>query len=219
MNHAAVGARPRSIVWELMGALSGVATVAFFIAAFVLRGDDELEPGRSSAQISAELARVSDKIEVSAYLVLVAMLMFIWFLGYIRRYLLGAEGEGGWLTPVAYGGGLVSVGVLLGFLALDFGLTAISDYAADVQIAKTLIALQWNYVWLFAPPLIAFTVAASAVIIRFRALPIWLGWLGVPVALSLLAPWMGVPLFYGWVLLLSLVLTYWALRTSNGVSG
>ena len=100
----------------------------------------------------------------------------------------------------------MALAVFLGGLALDLATTSVSNYGADTQVAKTLFALQWNYIWLFAPPLIALTAGASAVIIRFRALPRWIGWLGVVVAVSLLMPWIGVIIFLGWVVVVSAVL-------------
>ncbi len=89
-------------------------------------------------------------------------------------------------------------------MAIQFATNAIEQ--ADAQVAKTFFAIQWNYILLFAPPLIALTLAASIIAIRDRALPQWLGWVGVVVALFLLMPWVGVFIFLGWTLLTSVVL-------------
>ena len=209
----------RSAVWELIGALSGAATVVLLVASMAMLGAPDLDPGMPSAQLAREIADIRNKIEVSGIIALLGMLAFILFVGYISRNLRRAEGDGGWLTSVAYGGGMLGVAVYLGLLAINFGMTSIKDYGADTQVAKTLVALQWSYIGLFAPPLIAFAAAASAVIIRFRALPIWLGWLGVPVAISLLVPWIGMMVFFVWIAVLSVVLAIQVVRHRHESDG
>ncbi|MFQ6030174.1 MAG: hypothetical protein ACE5Q6_22095, partial [Dehalococcoidia bacterium] len=135
------------------------------------------------------------------------------FLAYFRSRLQRAEGEGGWLTSMAYGGGLVTAAVMLVFISLDLATTAVWDYGPDTQVAKALIALEWRYVWVLAPPMIAFTLGASLVIVRYAALPRWIGWIGFPVAVTLLVPWIGVFVAVVWVLVVSIVLLIQALRT------
>ena len=86
-------------------------------------------------------------------------------------------------------------------------LRSASGYAAEPVVAKAVFALLWNYIWVFAPPLIALTAGASAVIIRTAALPKWTGWAGLLTAVTMLMPWIGLLVFLVWVLLLSVVLS------------
>ena len=116
------------------------------------------------------------------------------------------------MTSMAYGSGLVTAAVMLVFISLNLATTAVWDYGSDTQVAKTLIALQWRYVWVFAPPMIAFTLGASLVIVRFGALPRWVGWIGFPVSVTLLVPWIGEIAALGWILLVSIVLLIQAWR-------
>lgn len=88
-----------------------------------------------------------------------------------------------------------------------------APYGPDTQVAKTLIALEWRYLWVLAPPMIAFTLGASLVIVRYAALPQWIGWIGFPVAITLLVPWIGFPVAVAWVLVVSIVLVIQAWRT------
>ena len=113
---------------------------------------------------------------------------------------------------MAYGGGLVTAAVMLVFMSLELATTAVWDYGSDTQVAKTLIALQWRYVWVFAPPMIAFTLGASLVIVRYGSLPRWVGWIGFPVSVTLLVPWIGVVVAMAWVLIVSIVLLVQAWR-------
>ncbi len=48
------------------------------------------------------------------YSSLVAVFFLLWFVAYLRHRLQAAEGKGGWLASVAYGGGLVSAVLMRG---------------------------------------------------------------------------------------------------------
>ena len=75
-----------------------------------------------------------------------------------------------------------------------------------------MIALEWRYIWVLAPPLIAFTLGASLVIVRYGALPRWIGWIGFPAAVTLFRPWIGVVVVLAWILVVSIVLLIQAWR-------
>lgn len=194
--------------WDRIGALSGVLFAVLMMAGFgigqgAIAGD--LDPDSPSATIAKALADGSDQLQRAGIVLLFGLLSFFWFLGYLRRTLQAAEGEGGWLGSVAYGGGLVTVAVMLGLLAIQFAAAAVSA-ETDTQVAKTLLTIQWEYIILFAPPWVAFTLATSVIAIRFRALPRWVGWVGVPAAVTMLAPWIGIIVVMVWVLVVSIVL-------------
>ena len=193
--------------WERMGALSGALFALLTMASFVVAGDAtvNLDPTSTSAIVAKAFADGSDRVSRGGFILLLGLLSFFWFLGYLRRTLQAAEGEGGWLVSVAYGGGLVAIAVWLGGLAINMATTSVSA-ETDTPVAKVLLTLQWDYIWLFAPPLIAFTLASSVIAIRFRALPRWVGWVGVLVALALLMPWVGAVFAMAWVLVASIVL-------------
>ena len=186
-----------------MGAIAGILFVILVIVSFATFAGFDSEPSDSSAAIAADLENDQDLRDASGYAGLFGWLSFFWFLAYFRSRLQKAEGEGGWLTSVAFGGGLVAAAVLLIAASLNFATTAISDYGPDTQVAKTLLTLSWNYIWVIAPPLIAMTAAASIIIVRFGALPRWIGWIGILPTVTLLAPWVGVFFFLLWILIVS----------------
>ncbi len=134
-----------------------------------------------------------------------------------RRRLQQAEGEGGWLTSVPYGGGLVTAAMLLLTMSMQLATTSVSANV-DTVVSKVFATWFWNSVWVFAPPMIAFTLGASLVIVRYGALPRWIGWIGFLVTLALLAPWIGAMVTLAWILVVSLVLTYQVWRTQTSVS-
>ena len=186
-----------------IGAVTGILFVVLVVVGLVVTDAPDSEPSDNSAAIAAELENDRDQREVGGVIGLFGWLSFFWFLAYFRRHLQEAEGEGGWLTSVAYGGGLVAAAVVLVAMALGFATTAVSNYGSDTQVAKTLVVLGWNSIVVIAPPLIALTAAASIIIVRYKALPRWIGWIGILPTVSLLMPWIGAPVFLAWILVVS----------------
>ena len=197
--------------WDIAGALTGIVFVALLAVSMGVAGDAGLEPSDPAAEIARGLADQSDRVETASMIVLGGLAFFFGFLAYFRSRLQQAEGEGGWLTSTAYGGGLVTAAMLLVLVSMQLATTAVSGHS-DAQVAKVFVVYEWNYVWVFAPPMIAFTLGASLAIVRYGALPRWTGWIGFLVSLSLLMPWMGMIIAMAWVLLLSVVLLVQALR-------
>ena len=204
--------------WAIVGPLTGIVFVVLLLLSVGIRGDlrADLEIDSTSADETANvLVDRLDQVRNGSYIGLFGLVFFFGFLAYFRSRLQQAEGEGGWLTSMAYGGGLVTAAVMLVFISLDLATTAVSDYGSDTQVAKALIALRWKYVWVLAPPMIAFTLGASLVIVRYAALPRWIGWIGFPVAVTLLLPWIGRFVAEAWILVVSIVLVIQAWRATG----
>ena len=207
-------------MWDIVGPLTGIVFVVLLVLSFGGRGSlrDDLDSSitsASAAQAANVLVDRRDEVRSSSFVGLFGLAFFFGFLAYFRSRLQRAEGEGGWLTSMAYGGGLVTAAVMLVFVSLDLATTAVVDYGPDTQVAKALIALEWRYWWVLAPPMIAFTLGASLVIVRYGALPRWIGWIGFPVAVTLLVPWVGVFAAAAWVLVVSIVLLIQAWRAPH----
>ncbi len=193
-------------IWDSVGAATGAVAIALMLLGVTLAaGGESPEPSQPSADIARVFIEQSDQTEQGGMITLVGLAFFFGFLGYFRRRLQQAEGEGGWLTSTAYGGGLVTAAMLLVLASMQLATTSVSEGTEPV-VAKVFVLYFWNFVFVFAPPMMAFTLGASLVIVRYRALPRWTGWLGFVVALSLLLPWIGAPLVFAWVLIVSLVL-------------
>jgi len=203
--------------WAIVGPLTGIVFVVLLFIGSGISGDvradlDDSITSTSAAEAASVLEDRRDQVNIGSFIRLWGLVFFFGFVAYFRSRLQQAESEGGWLTSMAYGGGLVTAVVLLGWISLDLAMTAVWNYGPDTQVAKTLIALQWRYVWVFAPPMIAFTLGASLVIVRYAALPRWVGWIGFPVAVTLLVPWIGFLFAMAWILVVSIVLLIQAWR-------
>ena len=60
--------------------------------------------------------------------------------------------------------------------------------------------------------MIAFTLGGPLVIVRYAALPRWIGWIGFLATISYFMPWIGRALFVAWILVVSIVLLIQAWR-------
>ena len=188
-------------IWDLAGAFAGVVFVVLAVAGIGIAGDPGVEPTDSSQAIARAFADRSDDAELGIIVSLVGILFFFPFLAYFHSRLRKSEGEDGWLATTAIGGGLVTAATLLVLQTLGLA-TAVST-GVDPVVAKVLLVLMWNFSPVFAAPMIALTLAASLVIVRYSALPKWMGWIGFLVSLSLLMPWVGMFVMLVWILLVT----------------
>jgi hypothetical protein len=192
--------------------LAGVAAVVLWIVGvFVI---ESVSPGgdASADEILAYLDDDDTTIFAGAFLFALGTAFFVWFLGALRAAFLAAEGPPGRLTAIAFAGGV-------GKAVFDFGVMgamAAGALAADEaeslapEAAQTLFFVDDAFFIGAEFMALVFMAAAGAVVLTTRALPVWLGWLALVIALGLLVVpigWafllFGVPL---WVLLASIVL-------------
>jgi hypothetical protein len=91
-----------------------------------VRGDlDDSITSASAAEAADVLVDRLDQIRICSFMELIALALFFGFLAYFRSRLQRAEGEGGWLTSMVYGGGLVTAAVILMFIRLDLATAAV----------------------------------------------------------------------------------------------
>src|SRR5207249_2272078 len=110
-------------------------------------------------------------------------------LGSVRSALWKAEGDTGRLANVAYGGGIAAVTILLGgvglFGAIAYNLATVPTIgpAATLTIFSV-VNVAFTVIWI---PTAVFIGATSVVTLRNKALPSWIGVLGIGVAAACLA--------------------------------
>lgn len=128
-------------------------------------------------------ARDTFWFETGSYLSTLSVVPLLGFLASLRGSLSSAEGEGGWLTLVATGAGLVLSALLAG--GGFWHLAVFRNDGLDPQIARLLFDLgNFNFaaMWVMIGVLV-FTV--GLVTIRFGAFPVWLGRTGLAVGIGL----------------------------------
>ena len=176
-------------IWPRLGALSGVLYVVLLM-------------GSTSTGSDAQIVIVLE---------LVGLLLFIPFLGYLYSILRRAEGEGAWLSPTAFGAGLVDLTIKLSSIAPSFaaqeGLTPqLHDALHKMNSVAFIVAML---------PIGVMMAAVAIVILKTHVLPLWIGLLA---ALTAPACWVNgmfldaefgpaFLLFLLWVTIASIVLT------------
>ena len=182
-------------IWARLGAISGVLFVALLL-------------GPSSTGSDAEIVIVLE---------LIAILLFLPFLGYLYGVLRRAEGEGAWLSQTAFGAGLVDLTIKLGSIAPGF---AARTEGLDPQIHDALHKMNSVAFIVAMLPIGVMMAAVSVVIIKTRVLPLWLGLLAALTAPACLVNGMFLDAEFGpafllfllWVTAASSVLTWRAGR-------
>ena len=186
--------------------LAGVGFVLVAILGFIVSG----EPPEASkpAQEIADFYRDNDSsVTIGAALLGVAATLLVFFAGVLRRELRRAEGEGGTLSLIAFGGAAIfAVGAGIDGTIL-FALAEASDDLQPAQI-QTVQAVWDNDFLPMAIGLQVLFLATGLSILRHGALPKWLGWIAVILGVVAVTPIGFVAFMVGgiWILIVSIVL-------------
>lgn len=195
--------------WERHAPLTGVAAVVLWVVGTFLLEKDDRPEGKDTAAFVAWVETNDTAIITGAIVFGFGVILFLWMLGSLRAALFAAEGGTGRLSTLAFGSG-VATAVSMLFTVLPHAQAAFdADDTSDTSI-DALVHMGdafFGGVELFAIPML---VATALVILRFGALPRWLGWFSLALALLLvIVPigWLGViaglPL---WTLVVSVLL-------------
>ena len=184
-------------IWPRLGAVSGVLFVVLLMGSTSTGSDSQIV-------IALEL---------------IALLLFLPFLGYLYSVLRQAEGEGAWLSATAFGAGLVDLTIKLGSIAPGF---AARTEWLDPQLHQALEKMNSVAFIVTMLPLGVMMAAVAAVALKTRVLPLWLGLLAAITAPACLVNGMFLDAEFGpafllfllWVMLASIVLTLRAGRAS-----
>ena len=168
-------------IWPRLGALSGVLYVALLM-------------GLTSTGSDAQIVIVLE---------LIAILLFLPFLGYLHSVLRRAEGEGAWLVDLTIKLGSIAPGFASRTEGLDPQLHQALEKMNSVAFIVTML------------PLGVLMAAVAVVILKTRVLPLWLGLMAAVTAPACLVNGMFLDaevgpaflLFLLWVVMASIVLT------------
>ena len=201
---------------QRLGAASGIVYVVLLTVAGNIEGGGE--GATTPAQVFARAATNHTISTIGFSLMLLAFLAFLCFVGYLYGVLRRAEGEPGWLSAIAFGGGVMSVTIKLASGAPIFAAIHRANEGLDPLLARTLQDINDASFFLSFIPLVVLLGAAAIVAIRHGALPRWLGWMAAVLAVGLFGGaiegefyWIedaGLPflLFLLWILVTSVIL-------------
>jgi hypothetical protein len=194
--------------------VSGIIFVALWIVLFVVAKD----PGDTDAEITAYFADDGNRTRqiTTFFLVLGAGLFFVWFLTVLRGRLARAEGRPGPLTALAFGAGLVSVGLWLVAAVFFAAIASAVDFTEnDLYTVEPntfrLIDNMGYTLWFSGTTIASLVVVATSILsVKTGFVPKWIGWLGFVAAATMLVAFFFIPflIWLGWVLVVSVVLIW-----------
>ena len=193
---------------EWLVPLAGVAFIVLAIVSIAFGGGEPPEAKEGAQKVVDHYVDNKDSIQISGFVSTVAGVALIFFFGYLRKVLRAAEGENGMLSLVAF----VGSAILATAIAIDSTIAfALAEQADDIDpaAAQALQAL-WDNDWMpFALGTIVMLLAAGLSIVRHGALPKWLGWIAILLAVIGMTP-VGFVGFLGgavWILIVSVMLS------------
>lgn len=176
---------------ERLAPLSGVAVLVLGLAGLIVlegpgdRPEIDVAPGRFVAYFEK-----GDTVIWGSFLLALSIGFFLWFLGSLRAHLRRHEGGVGRLSAVAYGGGIATAALMLALPSVSI-LGVLDVDALSPEAAKTIFLVGDGFLYPAAVTAAVLLAATGLTALRTAALPRWLGWLSLALALWLLVPPLG----------------------------
>ena len=187
--------------------LTGVAFIVIAIIGGLIAGEPP-DADSPVQEIVDHYADNKDAIEVGSFVGVAAVVLLVFFGAYLRSVLSAAEGPGGILSALA----LVSAAIVAVGLAIDITISiALAEAVDDIEPAavQALQALWDNDFVPLALGSLIFLISTGLSILRHGALPKWLGWAALVLAVIGFTP-LGFVAFIGaglWIAVVSVMLT------------
>ena len=193
--------------WSRLAPLSGVIFMVLYLIGSLLIAAFDYLPGTS--EVVDFFADDALRIQTGAYIATVSVFFLLWFSGSLKTFLSKAEGGDGRLATVAFGGGVASSSMVLvsSLIMLAAAARAGVDSGIRLEAATLSYDLYGSIVGSGLSISMASVIGATAVVIlRSGALPRWLGWASVAIAVGLLTPinWALLALVLPWVAAVSI---------------
>jgi len=201
---------------ERLAPLTGVISVVLIGIGAALLGIYEYLPTADS--LKEILTDNATDVFAGGYIGAISAFFMMWFAGSVFNALREREGGTGWLSMVAFGGGVASgVALAVGFSAiLASGARAGAEGGITPVEAVTMYDLYGQILGQgFAITMAVFIGATAVVSLRTLIFPKWFGWVSALIAFGLLTPfaYAVLALVLVWLLVVSVWL-YWRGRSS-----
>ena len=186
--------------WSRWAPISGIAFVVMYVAGmFVSRTPDSNDPAETIAAYYTDSKSHRVSMIIATYVLILGAMLFLWFLSGVRSRLRAAEGSDGTLSTLAFGAGVVFVGLLsVGALALasvpasiSFAENTVPTSADTIQFADSLGFGAILVGAMLSAAVMIFTI--SILTLRTGALPKWSAWVGILAAIALLFAVIWIP--------------------------
>jgi hypothetical protein len=173
---------------ERLAPLTGIAVLVLGLAGLIVlegpadRPEIDVEPTAFVAYFGDR-----DTVVLGGFLLMLSIASFLWFLGVLRAALRRGEGEVGRLSAVAYGGGIATA-ILFSAVPGISVLGALDAEQLSPESAKTLFLVGDAFLYPATVTAAVLLAATGFIAVRTGALPRWLAWASLVLALWLLIP-------------------------------
>jgi hypothetical protein len=165
--------------WERFAPLTGIVAVVLIVVAFIIIEEigDTPDDDATSQQYLTYFREEDGSIWAGAWIFLLGMAFFLWFLGTLRATLYRAEAGVGRLTSIAYGGAVAAAVLLSASIATQVSGAIAADEGENLS-PQTAETLWWAGDGFFVAAtffLAAFFAASAILALRTRVFPVWFG--------------------------------------------
>lgn len=184
----------------------GIAFAAVIVLAVILTGEGPDPTEESADEVVAFYQDNEGEQTVGSLLIGLGGVLFLFFAGWVRRMLRVAEGEGGMLSAVAFGGAIAfatGIGVVA---TLNLALADLSDDLDPIAV-QAINGIVWDYYIPFMVGMCTFLLATGIAGVRSGALPTWFAWVAIVLGVVIFTP-IGFFAFLAgliWILVLSVM--------------
>jgi hypothetical protein len=184
---------------------TGIIFVLLVIAVTILIGQGQDATKKTAQEIVNHYKDNSTRESIGAILIVYAAASILYFGSWLRRLLRDAEGSGGILSTVVFGGAVVfSAGAAVaGSIHL-----ALPDLADDINpvALQAINGIDYDMFFFFPVGLGTVVLATGISVVRHGALPKWLGWVSVVLGVIFFTPAFFIVFIVGplWFLVVSI---------------
>jgi hypothetical protein len=226
--------------WERLGAATGI--VYFILTAIAIFFYDVGLPsaGDSADDVRRFFDANASTLAIQSLLGALGLVFFLWWVGSVRSVIAQAEGGTARLAGVAFAGGLAFAILQLMAMAIQGQLAAFIGFEEEIVptdaflgAVPVLITAEDGFLGVGTAARAVLFGAFGLAILRFRALPVWTGWVnlifGAASFLGLFALvdpnlfgtiwFLTFMLSFVWILILSIVMTSAKRRTAEPAAG
>jgi len=171
----------------LLAGICGLLAVVLLVGSFPFTGETP-KPGASSDKVAEYVTRSNAQTYTGIYLELFGIVLLIILAGRLWAILREAEGEKAWIATTGLGAALAALTVLLiGDATLMAAAFSAGRHGVDPGVVGAMYTTQWYADLVFGAVNSLFFASTAVLVLRRGALPSWLGWFALVVAVALVA--------------------------------
>ncbi len=181
--------------WGRLAPLTGVLFAVLTLAAVFIGGETP-NANASAAKVIAYFTSIRSQVETSNIMFALAFIVVVLFAAALRSYVRStAEGLG---ALILAGAVIMAVGAVT-VSAIEYGL---AHHIGELRpgTAQTLNVLSNELGLPILAGAFVFAICSGLAILRGAALPKWLGWVAIVLAIAVLIPPAGFPALFGFVI-------------------